>query len=371
MLQKRKIKSQTMVITVSKDVITDKAISLLNFSNESLTTWTEVATTSGDLAAFLSELYNESAFILSKEGEIFHLDESTRKNITDRTLEEGINTSSVLAKKFTLYEMNSFPAPAAARTYKKIDPDYFLHNKVFGKTLKYLVAWKNICGCILAESAFFSQAHLLEARTDIDACLEMAAQFYYKQSFQILRGFLENAVLPVYFCDRPNEFEKWRSNNYHTPPLRGKDKWGKDGILNSLEKSGLITNELSKNVSSLYGQLNGSIHGTEKYLIHKGVHKNAWSGLLFKEQDFLNWCTAISKSVELGAKLLQINVKQLMSLRGLTNTVCTTCHNDKNLKLEEFIFGGRNFKRYSCHICGHQSTFDDDGNLSHTLTEYE
>lgn len=371
MLKKRKIKSQQMVITVSKDVITDKAISLLNFSDESLTTWTEEATTSGDLAAFLSELYNESAFILSKDGDIFNFDESARKYITDQRLEEGINASSILAKKFTVYAINSVPSPAAARTYKKIDPNYFLYNKVFGKTLKYLVAWENICGNILAESAFFSQAHLLEARTDIDACVETASQFYYKQSFQILRGFLENAVLPVYFCDRPNEFEKWRSNNYHTPPLRGKDKWGKDGILNSLEKSGLITNELSKNVSSLYGKLNGSIHGREKYLIHKGVHKNAWSGLLFKEQDFLDWCTDISKSVEVGAKLLQINIKQLMSLRGLNNTVCTTCHNDKDLKLEEFIFGGRNFKRYSCHICGSQSTFDDHGNLSHTVIEYE
>ena len=366
MLQKRKIKSQTMVITVSKDVITDKAISLLNFSNESLTTWTEVATTSGDLAAFLSELYNESAFILSKEGEIFHLDESTRKNITDRRLEEGIDASSILAEKFTVYTMNSVPAPAAARTYKKIAPDYFLYNKIFGKTLKYLVAWENVYSNILADSAFFSQAHLLEASTDIGACVEMAAQLYYKQSFQILRGFLENAVLPVHFCDQPNEFEKWRSNNYRTPQLRGKD-----GLLNRLEKSGLITNELNINVSNLYEQLNGSIHGGEKYLIHKGVHKNAWSGLLFKEQDFLDWCTAISKSVEVGIKLLQINVKQLMNLRGSNNTVCTTCHNEKNLKLEEFIFGSRNFKRYFCHICGHQSTFDDDGNLSHTVTEYE
>ena len=167
--------------------------------------------------------------------------------------------------------------------------------------MKYLVAWDNVYSNILADSAFFSQAHLLEASTDIDACVEMAAQFYYKQSFQILRGFLENAVLPVHFCDQPNEFEKWRSNNYRTPQLRGKD-----GLLNRLEKSGLITNELNINVSDLYRQLNGSIHGGEKYLIHKGVHKNAWSGLLFKEQDFLDWCTAISKSVEVGIKLLQI-----------------------------------------------------------------
>ncbi|MBO1049378.1 MAG: hypothetical protein HEQ10_17320 [Dolichospermum sp. DEX182a] len=53
MLNKRKIKSQHMVMTVSKDVITDKAISFLNFSDESLNTWTKESTTSGDLAAQL------------------------------------------------------------------------------------------------------------------------------------------------------------------------------------------------------------------------------------------------------------------------------------------------------------------------------
>ncbi|MEH2394138.1 MAG: hypothetical protein V7K21_21560 [Nostoc sp.] len=83
---------------------------------------------------------------------------------------------------------------------------------------------------------------------------------------------------------------------------------------------------------------------------HKGIHRNSWSGLLFKEPDFLNWCTAVYKAIEVGAKLLQINVKQLMNLRSSGDVVCATCHNDKYLKLEEFMFGGRNFKQYLQHL---------------------
>ncbi|AVH72543.1 hypothetical protein NLP_4068 [Nostoc sp. 'Lobaria pulmonaria (5183) cyanobiont'] len=351
-----------MVITLSTDVIPSKAISLLNFSDESL----DSSFANGDLVVFLNELYNESSLLLSESGDISVSGEHFRHYITEQKLERGIEESCDFAEQFTKYAVNALPTPAAAETYKLINPEYFFSNVSFGRTLKYLIAWDNLCSNVLAESAFFSQAHLLEARTDIDASVDMAARFYYKQSFQILRGFLENAVLPVHFCNQPNEFDEWRSNNYHTPALRGKN-----GLLNKLVVLGLITSNLSNDISDLYQQLNGSIHGGEKYLIHKGLHKNSWSGLLFKEQDFLDWCTAVSKAIEVGAKLLQINVKQLMNLRSSGDVVCATCHNDKYLKLEKFMFGGRNFKQYLCAVCGHQSTFDEDGHLSHKVTQYE
>jgi len=364
MLSKRKIKSQFMVITLSKDVIPDKAISLLNFADESLATWKDSASSIGDIAAFINELYNESTLIVTEQGGINSVNYSIE--IAKQYLEQGIEESKKIAEYFTMYALNRIPAPNAHKNYKPINPDYFFHNQSFGKTLKYLIAWNNISSNILAESAFFSLAHLLETATDIEASVNMASQLYYKQSFQILRGFLENSVFPVYFCNQQNEFKKWRSNNFHNPPLRGKN-----GLLKKLEQLNLITKDLSDNLSDLYGQLNGSIHGGEKYLIHKGIYTNQWSGLLFKEQDFLDWCRAVSNAIEVGAKLLKINVKQLMSLRGSGNIVCENCHNDKNLKLNEFIFGGRNFRQYSCSLCGDQSTFDEHGYLAHQVTQYE
>jgi len=361
-LSERKIVSQCMVISLSRDVIPAKAISLLNFSNESL----DSAFDNGDLVAFLSELYNDSSLLLTESGEISVTGEDFRRYITEKKFEIGLEESCHFAEQFTQYAINAFPAPAAAEMYKLVNPEYFFSNVNFGRTLKYLIAWDNLCRNVLAESAFFSQAHLLEARTDIGASVDMASRFYYKQSFQILRGFLENAVLPVHFCNQPNEFDKWRSNNYHTPILRGKK-----GLLNKLVDLGLITSDLSNDISDLYQQLNGSIHGGEKYLIHKGVHRNSWSGLLFKEQDFLDWCIAVSKAIKVSAQLLQINVKQLTNLRNSDVVVCATCHNEKDLTLEEFIFGGRNFKQYLCAECGHQSTFDENGHLSHRVTEHE
>lgn len=361
-LSKRKIVSQCMVITLSTDVVPEKAISLFNFSDESL----DSAFVNGDLVAFLSELYNESIFLLTESGTVSVSSKHFRHRITEQKFEGGLEESYDLAEQFTKYAVNAIPAPGAAEIYKPINPEYFFFNVSFGRTLKYLIAWDNLCRYVLAESAFFSKAHLLEARTDICASVDMATRFYYKQSFQILRGFLEDAVLPVHFCNQPNEFDKWRSNNYHTPGF-----CGKNGLLNKLVGLGRITSNLSNDISDLYQQLNGSIHGGEKYLIHKGVHRNSWSGLLFKEQDFLDWCTAVSKAIEVSAKLLQINVQHLMNLRNSGDVVCATCHNSKDLKLKEFVFGGRNFKQYSCAVCGHQSTFDKDGHRSHTVTEYE
>lgn len=358
-MSEAKTVSQWMVITISTDVIPDKAVSALNFSDEPL----DSAFANGDLSTFLSELYNETNLLLTESGETSVSGEDFRRYLAEQKLEEGLVESCDFAEQFTKYAVEAIPANALVKTYKPINPEYFFSNPVFGRTLKYLVAWDNLCSNVLAESAFFSQAHLLESRTDIGASVDMASRFYYKQAFQILRGFLENAVLPVHFCNQPSEFDEWRSNSYHTPALRGKN-----GLLNKLVGLGLISHDLSDDVSNLYQQLNGSIHGGEQYLIHKGVHKNSWRGLLFKEQDFLDWCTAVSKAIEVGAKLLQINVKQLMNLRSPSNVVCATCHNDKDLKLEEFVFGGKNFKRYLCAVCGHQSTFDENGCLSHMVT---
>lgn len=61
-MSEHKIVSQCMVITLSTDVIPYKAISLLNFSDESL----DSSFANGDLVVFLSELYNDLVFFLVK-----------------------------------------------------------------------------------------------------------------------------------------------------------------------------------------------------------------------------------------------------------------------------------------------------------------
>ncbi|PSN13732.1 hypothetical protein C7293_14650 [filamentous cyanobacterium CCT1] len=335
---------------------------MLNFVDESI----DSGFPSNDLIVFLNELYNELLLVLEESGRHSSPENKTENYIAEKNFERGVKFAYDFANRFTELALSSSPAPAAVERYEPVDSEFFFSNKAFGKTLKYLIAWDNLCRNVLSESAYFSQAHLLEARTDINASIEMAISFYYKQSFQILRGFLESSILPVYFCDQPSEFEKWRSNDYRVPAFRGKN-----GLLKKMVDSSLISSELCHDFSELYCQLNGSIHGGEKYLVNKGIHSRSWSGLLFKEEDFLDWCETVSRAIALGSKLLFINVNQLKKIRDSSLLMCLTCHNSEDLGIDEFVFGCKTFKQYSCAVCGHKSTLDEFGRLSHIVTAYE
>ena len=52
MSNERTIKSQVMVIALSKETISDRAISLLNFVEEPVTAWRDSKFTTSDLARF-------------------------------------------------------------------------------------------------------------------------------------------------------------------------------------------------------------------------------------------------------------------------------------------------------------------------------
>ena len=66
-----------------------------------------------------------------------------------------------------------------------------------GGALKYAIAWHQLTGSILSESAFSSLPHILEAGLDLECSIDLAMDHYYKQASQILRGFLEGQVLDL------------------------------------------------------------------------------------------------------------------------------------------------------------------------------
>lgn len=45
--------------------------------------------------------------------------------------------------------------------------------------------------------------------------------------------------------------------------------------------------------TNLYKELNGSIHGVEKYLIHSGIFDGKWTGLVFKYERFKECYTTL------------------------------------------------------------------------------
>ena len=232
---------------------------------------------------------------------------------------------------------------------------YFDASSVFGKATKYFIAWKEIVANVLAESEFFSIVHTLEAELDISSSFLLAANLYYKQAFQVLRAYIENLVLPVYFCEYPSDFSEWKKNNFRVPNMRGEK-----GILVRLSKKGIISGELSDQISDTYSSLSGYIHGNEMSMAFKGVFEGQWRGFMFKEDDFLKWCNYISHSVDLGVQLLVINLNHWNN-KSNGRILCTICHNEE-LDSREEEFGGRKRLLYYCPRCGNSMRFAQNAN---------
>jgi len=80
-------------------------------------------------------------------------------------------------------------------------------------------------------------------------------------------------------------------------------------------------------------------------------------GPVFKYDDFCGWCKYLSQSVDLGVRLLRINLIRWQSIRARGEVLCPICHNDKDFDTERFEFGGEWHIRYHCRQCGNEMTF--------------
>ncbi|HYT42026.1 MAG TPA: hypothetical protein VEP90_06750, partial [Methylomirabilota bacterium] len=250
----------------------------------------------------------------------------------------------------------------------------FLDDQHFGKAAKYVLAWRCSVQNLLEESGFYSLAHILETETEIESSLLLASQFYYKQAVQVLRSFLEELVMPIHFCENEEEFSKWKANNYRTPPLRGRD-----GVIRRLTAKGTLLTSIATDTANLYSDLNSYVHGSENRLNYKNVHTPSSSALTFKYQDLCTWAEYLSRSVDLGIRLLRINYLQWdaivslkwEALRSAGRVMCTSCHNETDfdsisMTSENFTFeipqpdgtwvkaneSFPGFIKYTCRQCG-------------------
>lgn len=331
----------------AEKIIPDVALKYFPFSAASLSEWTE----ENDLLQFLYALHDKSGFMTRPDGK------STSVNYRSygaTVYKRGKRHFDVWAQRFTKGAREATPAPGAST--QTIEFPDFQADPDFGRMAKYSVAWNGVVGEVLAESAFFSIAHLLEARDDLECSLLLAAELYYKQAVQNLRNYLEDLVLPVHFCDNRDNYLAWKKNSYRVPPLRGTR-----GVLKRLVERGLVPNSLSERVSDLYGRLNGFVHASEKHLIHKGHFTGQWMGYVFKKEDFSEWCKSFCDSVEIGVELLKINIEQYRALSAEGRILCDICHNKDDFEVEIYEFGGEEHSRIHCRSCG--NTMHLSGNV--------
>ena len=258
-------------------LLPEKAINILPLSAEPLSQWKRTTDIRRFVDALYADIYPPFSTVLYKR---------EKREIM------------VWSKQFKIYAQKATPAPKAASQIISI-PN-FLDDANFGKAAKYVAAWKYCVQTLLEEAGFYSLAHLLESSEELDCSLLLASRLYYKQAIQVLRNFVEEIVLPINFCENVHEFNQWKANSYRTPPLRGRE-----GLVKKLLDKKILTDTLAILVSNLYADLNSYIHGSESRLIHKNAHTNSWDGLVFKYSDFSEWTEYVSRTIDVGIKLLQ------------------------------------------------------------------
>lgn len=324
-----------------EELLLPDAIELLPLSPQPLTDWNE----HNDLGRFLRALYVGEVSFLSSDG----TRHSSPSSSYPKTLfTNGRKRANRWARDFQREASRAIQVPAAA----KVDPiPLFKGDSAFGRAAKSLVAWESMVQSVLEESAFFSIGHVLETETDLECSFRLAACLYYKHALQVLRAFLEDAVLPIWFCEEPDDYVRWAQGSYRVPPMRG-DK----GLVEELVVRSVIPKALAVTFTRIYGELNAAIHAAESQLIHRGSDVGRYEGLVFKRQAFDTWSEALAEVVAVGGSLLAINIRQWGVRRSAYPLICDLCHNWKRFALRPTEFAGEAQFVATCAVCGDEST---------------
>jgi len=130
-------------------------------------------------------------------------------------------------------------------------------------------------------------------------------------------------------------------------------------MLRNLLSRGILSEDLTRVASNLYGELNGSIHGAEHRLIHQGAFSGKWSGLMFKYVRFQEWCQYFSHCVDFPIYAMRITIDMWENVSASTTTGirCSVCHSRSNFNIEKGEFGGSTHATVECLNCGNQMTF--------------
>lgn len=268
----------------------------LRLSAEPISSWADNC----DLAEFIGDLYDHDLVMKFPDGTVH------RSNCR----EYGLSLYA-RGKATYLAKAADFGVSAHAHRFETLPdqgvPDIvplFEQDPEFGRMAKYAIALDTITTAMLEDGAFFSVAHSLEALSELECSVLLASNLYYKQALQVLRGFLELAVLHLAFAKYPERFRRWqqRDPNFRIPSLRGSAQ--ERGLLEQLEIEGAIPHDLRREAELLYGRLNGAIHSNEARLIHRGTDAKTWVGLQFKEDEYREWCRSFEQVVKVGVRLL-------------------------------------------------------------------
>ncbi|MDI2590178.1 hypothetical protein POF45_01870 [Pseudomonas sp. 681] len=315
-----------------EEIFPEKALGILPFSATPILAWEP----GGDLFTFLFNLLEGTGY-----------EDNAGLNFVD-----AIELGKTYAEQFQTHANHSSPAPGSL-TQELTIPD-FEADPLFGRVVKALVAWNETVGNILSEAGYFSLAHMLETRSDLHCSMELASGFFYRQSLQVLRGFIESVILPIHLCKHPSEFSQWKANSYRTPSIAGKN-----GIARLLQRDGVITEKLAEKISDTYSLLNGYIHGSEEALNNTGLNRGAWEGHVFQPARYQAWAEVLISLIEVSLPLLKINLVQWATVKAGRNLFCSICHGSSLGVVQRK--GDLGLTLYRCVQCTNTFWKDDEG----------
>lgn len=332
------LKPRAMFSRISSGVFSKDSLQFLPFSEEPFSAWTK----RNDLFRYLYSLCNKESVMVDGKGMVrpvnyaSHADYLYETNIK-RVAKEIVDFSKCLM------------ARAESPNTHTVD---LQNHACFGLMGKHIVAWDATLDAILSEGAFFSLAHVLESEHDLESSILLAKGFFYKQALQVLRNYIEDIVLQLYFCDERTDFSKWQSGSFRIPRLRGKG-----GMLETLLARSRITREMYQIGSELYNDLNGAVHGAEKRLIHQGLFEGKHTGHTFNMEKLEEWCRYFSRCVDLGIRALQAHVEHWESVQSQDAIECPVCRTEGSFDAVRYTFAARAMVQLKCRRCGNTVSY--------------
>jgi hypothetical protein len=317
------------------EVIPAAAIDCLPLSTQRVSEW-EIG---NDLGRFFTELHNVRLGALLSDGTYAV---GRGKDLVPEVFQREHDKAIQLRKKFDK-EINVRPESIELAESK------------LGRALKYFAAWNVVSAAVREESAFTSLPHVLEGSADLECVLHLLTTHFYKQASLILRAFLEGQIVDLALARDENAFLSWKAGTYKVPSIRGRK-----GLLAEAVLRGELSIEFKSEIESLYDQLNSSVHGAERTLIHSGVFIGRYSGHAFRLEKFLALTDQLSDVTDVCLQLMRIKtVVWSRALKGKTDK-CESCRDSTLVSVAEFEFGNREFVLKRCQSCGHKSTLRKD-----------
>jgi hypothetical protein len=351
-------------------VIASEALDLLPFQARPLERWDG----NEDVRVFLSGLDRPLTFIApggskhTSESAYFagHFFDSAMANISPSLL--ALNHNARMAVEHgrrvaAMQEWLSRDDPGAAieepvsetpLEIARLAPFVAESDAAVGLAVKYLVAWDGVQAEALADSWFISLQHVLEAGFDVEASFLLACNGFHKQALQILRTFLEDVTLPLYFYAVAGEFERWLSDErYFIPRVQGSG-----GIAAKLIGLGVDASVVEGYARS-YHELGKAVHGAERHVAFAGLAEgNSPPG--FRVDRLHDWASWFARIVDVGIRLSVVGF-DLWTNSPRRVTVCGQCHGSE-FDVDSTLRGWRR----TCKRCGDVTFFSLDPRLRST-----